>query len=106
MPPRHAWLPPYLDRYTARSLEANKDALLLVMEQQQREKISLIAPQLRSKVMQPGRWNGHRDIPDPYKKSDTAFESVLNLIAMACHQWVNKLGTKHSGNKDDHNDDQ
>lgn len=95
--------------HTARSFdltEANKYALLLVMEQRQLEKISLMAPQLRGKVMLLGRWNGNRDIPDPYKKSDAAFESVLNLIAMACDQWVNKLGTKNSGNKDDHNDDQ
>ncbi|MDF7649032.1 protein tyrosine phosphatase [Pantoea sp. Acro-805] len=95
--------------HTARSFdlnEANKYALLLVMEQRQLEKISLMAPQLRGKVMLLGRWNGNRDIPDPYKKSDAAFESVLNLIALACDQWVNKLGTKNSGNKDDHNDDQ
>lgn len=95
--------------HTARSFdltEANNYALLLVMEQRQLEKISLIAPQLRGKVMLLGRWNGNRDIPDPYKKSDAAFESVLNLIAQACEQWINKLGTKNSGNKNDHNDDQ
>ena len=95
--------------HTARSFdltEANKYALLLVMEQRQLEKISLMAPQLRGKVMLLGRWNGNRDIPDPYKKSDAAFESVLNLIAQACEQWINKLGTKNSGNKNDHNDDQ
>lgn len=98
-----------LDGHTSRSFdltEANKYALLLVMEQRQLEKISLMAPQLRGKVMLLGRWNGNSDIPDPYKKSDAAFESVLNLIALACDQWVNKLGTKNSGNKDDHNDDQ
>ena len=65
-----------------------------------------MAPQLRGKVMLLGRWNGNRDIPDPYKKSDAAYESVLNLIVQACDQWVSRLGNKKSGNKDDHNDDQ
>jgi len=95
--------------HTVRSFditEANKHALLLVMEQSQLEKISLMAPELRGKVMLLGRWNGNRDIPDPYKKSDAAFESVLNLIALACEQWANKLSIQNSGNKDDHNNDQ
>lgn len=86
--------------------EANQYGLLLVMEQKQLEKICLMAPQLRGKVMLLGRWNGNRDIPDPYKKSDAAYESVLNLIVQACDQWVSRLGNKKSGNKDDHNDDQ
>lgn len=84
--------------------EANQYDLLLVMETKQLEKISMLAPELRGKVMLLGRWNGNREIPDPYKKSEAAFESVFNLIAQACDQWVQKLGTKNSGIKYDHND--
>jgi protein-tyrosine phosphatase len=84
--------------------EANKYDLLLVMEQKQLEKISRLAPELRGKVMLLGRWMGNREIPDPYKKSEAAFESVFNLIDQACEQWVEKLGNKTSGRNHDHND--
>lgn len=35
---------------------------------------------------------GEREIPDPYRKSDEAFELVYQLIDQSCKSWVAKLG--------------
>ncbi|HHM2212004.1 TPA: protein tyrosine phosphatase, partial [Klebsiella pneumoniae] len=48
--------------------------LILVMERMHLEQVSNIAPELRGKTMLLGHWNGNKDIPDPYKKSDEAFD--------------------------------
>jgi len=65
--------------------------LILAMEQSHIEQIGRIAPELRGKTMLFGRWLENRDIPDPYRKSDEAFESVYQLIDQACQRWVDKL---------------
>lgn len=65
--------------------------LILVMEQQQLEQVSRIAPEARGKTMLLGHWLGGKEIPDPYKKSDEAFESVFQLINRACNEWAAKL---------------
>lgn len=65
--------------------------LILVMEQQQLEQISNLAPELRGKTMLLGHWNGNKNIPDPYKKSDEAFASVYKLIENSCNAWISKL---------------
>ncbi|WP_434669736.1 protein tyrosine phosphatase [Klebsiella sp. B345] len=65
--------------------------LILVMERQQLEQVSKVAPELRGKTMLLGYWNGNKDIPDPYKKSDEAFDSVYKLIEQSCSYWINKL---------------
>lgn len=44
--------------------------LILVMERMHLEQVSNIAPELRGKTMLLGHWNGNKDIPDPYKKSE------------------------------------
>ena len=61
------------------------------MEQQQLEQVSRIAPEARGKTMLLGHWLGGKEIPDPYKKSDEAFESVFQLINRACNEWAAKL---------------
>ena len=55
--------------------------LILVMEKYHIEQIGRIAPEIRGKTMLFGHWINHREIPDPYKKSDEAFASVFQLIA-------------------------
>lgn len=65
--------------------------LILVMERQQLEQVSNVAPELRGKTMLLGHWNGSKDIPDPYKKSDEAFDSVYKLIEQSCNYWIGKL---------------
>ncbi len=38
-----------------------------------------------------GHWLDHREIPDPYKKSEEAFSSVYKLIELAGERWAEKL---------------
>ncbi len=66
--------------------------LLLVMEHTHLEQISRIAPEARGKTMLFGHWLDGREIPDPYRKSDEAFESVYQLIEQASQRWVARLG--------------
>ncbi|HHT1050708.1 TPA: protein tyrosine phosphatase [Raoultella planticola] len=72
------------------SLAKNYD-LILVMEQEHLEQVSAIAPEARGKTMLLGHWIDKREIPDPYRKSDEAFDSVYKLIDQACQSWVEKL---------------
>ena len=65
--------------------------LILVMEKYHLEKIGQISPEARGKTMLFGHWLNQRDIPDPYRKSDEAFKSVLQLIEEAGQLWVRKL---------------
>ncbi|HBY1693794.1 protein tyrosine phosphatase [Klebsiella pneumoniae] len=66
--------------------------LILVMEKSHIEQICRIAPEARGKTMLFGQWLGHREIPDPYRKSEEAFASVYQLIEQAGLLWVEKLG--------------
>lgn len=74
-----------------RSSMAGEFDLILVMENSHLEQISKIAPQARGKIMLLGHWLDHREIPDPYRKSQEAFESVFQLIDQACQRWAQKL---------------
>lgn len=65
--------------------------LILVMEKEHLNKISSIAPELRGKTMLYGHWLNQRDIPDPYRKSNEAFESVFQLIEKSGRYWADKL---------------
>ncbi|MFG1172052.1 protein tyrosine phosphatase [Erwiniaceae bacterium CAU 1747] len=76
-------------QFTA-ALARNYD-LILVMEKSHLESISNIAPEARGKTMLLGHWSGQREIPDPYRKSREAFESVYGLIEEACGHWTKKL---------------
>ncbi|ENK6265937.1 protein tyrosine phosphatase [Klebsiella quasipneumoniae subsp. quasipneumoniae] len=66
--------------------------LILVMEKAHLEHIGRIAPEVRGKTMLFGQWINHKEIPDPYRKSDEAFDSVYRLIEQAGLCWVKKLG--------------
>lgn len=66
--------------------------LLLVMEHIHLEQLSRIAPEVRGKTMLFGHWLNGKEIPDPYRKSDEAFESVYKLIEQASQQWAVRLG--------------
>lgn len=65
--------------------------LILVMEKYHQEQISRTSPEARGKTMLLGHWLGGREIPDPYRKSQEAFESVYRLIDQACQSWSQKL---------------
>lgn len=66
--------------------------LVLVMEYSHLEQVSRIAPEVRGKTMLFGHWLGGKEIPDPYRKSDEAFESVYQLIEQSTKLWAAKLG--------------
>lgn len=66
--------------------------LILAMEKEHIEQIGRIAPEVRGKTMLFGQWLNCREIPDPYRKSEEAFESVYKLIEQAGISWVEKLG--------------
>ncbi|UIM62996.1 protein tyrosine phosphatase [Klebsiella oxytoca] len=66
--------------------------LILAMEKYHVEQIGRIAPEARGKTMLFAQWLEHKDIPDPYRKSEEAFASVYQLIEQAGLRWVEKLG--------------
>ena len=70
---------------------ARKYDIILVMEKIHLEQVSSIAPEARGKTMLLGHWDNKREIPDPYKKSEEAFDSVFILIDKACQSWADKL---------------
>ncbi|HBR9421712.1 TPA: protein tyrosine phosphatase, partial [Klebsiella pneumoniae] len=65
--------------------------LVLVMERSHLEQVSRIAPEVRGKTMLFGHWLEGKEIPDPYRKSDEAFDSVYQLIDIASQRWAAKL---------------
>ncbi|RJT35161.1 low molecular weight phosphotyrosine protein phosphatase [Rahnella woolbedingensis] len=74
-----------------RSSMAGEFGLILVMENSHLEQISEMVPHARGKIMLLGHWSEHREIPDPYRKSQEAFESVYQLIDQACQRWAQKF---------------
>ena len=73
-----------------RSLGQQYD-LLLVMDHSHLSQVTRISPEVRGKTLLYGHWLGAKEIPDPYRKSDEAFESVYQLIDQASQQWVARL---------------
>lgn len=69
----------------------SKYDLILVMEKSHLAKITEISPEASGKTMLLGHWLALTEIPDPYKKSREAFESVYKLIDKASQTWVVKL---------------
>ncbi|HHS9880256.1 arsenate reductase/protein-tyrosine-phosphatase family protein [Klebsiella aerogenes] len=67
--------------------------LILVMEKSHLESVSRIAPEVRGKTMLLGHWLEGKEIPDPYRKSDEAFDSVFKLINLSCQRWIEKLNS-------------
>ncbi|KMK01537.1 protein tyrosine phosphatase [Pluralibacter gergoviae] len=83
-----------LDGHTGRQFTRSlgqKYDLLLVMDNSHLSQITRIAPEIRGKTLLFGHWLGGKEIPDPYRKSDEAFESVYQLIDQASQHWVARL---------------
>ncbi|HIF0661271.1 TPA: protein tyrosine phosphatase [Klebsiella pneumoniae] len=84
-----------LDNHEGRQLTsamARNYDLLLVMEHYHVQQINQIAPEVRGKTMLLGHWLGGKEIPDPYRKNEEAFELVYKLVEQSCSGWANKLG--------------
>ncbi|MEY2266992.1 protein tyrosine phosphatase [Klebsiella pneumoniae] len=85
-----------LEGHKARQLTssiAKQYDLILVMERSHVEQIGSIAPEVRGKIMLFGHWLDRKNIPDPYKKSEEAFELVYKLIEQAGSLWASKLAS-------------
>ena len=70
---------------------ARQFELILAMDKSHIEEISRISPEARGKTMLFGHWIAQKEIPDPYRKSEEAFESVYNLIDKSGRLWAEKL---------------
>lgn len=66
--------------------------LILVMERSHVEQITQQATEARGKTLLLGHWSERKEIPDPYRQSEEAFEYVYQLIDNACQSWSKKLG--------------
>ena len=65
--------------------------LILVMERSHREAVADIDPTARGKTYLLGHWNGGKEIPDPYKRSEAVYQQALDLIDEALPNWVKRL---------------
>ncbi len=65
--------------------------LILVMSDGQRRAVTELYPAASGKTMLVTRWTGEGEVPDPYRKSRSAFEHVHRLLTQAADAWVGKL---------------
>ncbi|MCG7562507.1 MULTISPECIES: low molecular weight protein-tyrosine-phosphatase [Pseudoalteromonas] len=65
----------------------SQNSVILVMEQRHLEDLCSRYPQARGKTFLLGKWLGDKEIPDPYRQSQEAFEHVYELINSACSAW-------------------
>lgn len=70
---------------------ANESDLILVMEKRHLEGVLKIAPQARGKVFLLGKWQGDREIRDPYGQGKPAFAHAYALIEDAVQAWAQRL---------------
>ena len=83
-----------LDGHCARQLSGamcRESELILAMEKRHIATLHEMAPEMRGKVMLFGHWDNEREIPDPYRKSEEAFEAVYQLLDRSASQWAQAL---------------
>ena len=68
-----------------------KSDLILVMEPEHLRFIAAMAPENRGKSLLFGQWLETKDIPDPYRKSQEAFEYVFEQLGKASQEWARRL---------------
>jgi len=77
-------------RQITSNLVAN-NSVILVMELRHVNDLCARYPQARGKTFLLGKWIGDKEIPDPYRQSQEAFEHVYALIDSACSAWQKYL---------------
>ncbi|MFJ7796061.1 low molecular weight protein-tyrosine-phosphatase [Pseudomonas sp. NPDC096950] len=70
----------------------NDSDLILVMEKQHVSQVLKIASHARGKVFLLGKWQGEREIQDPYRQGKAAFIHAHALIEDAVCSWAQRLG--------------
>ncbi|QLU67417.1 low molecular weight protein-tyrosine-phosphatase Wzb [Citrobacter freundii] len=68
--------------------------LILTMEKRHITVLCDMAPEMRGKVMLFGHWDSEREIPDPYRKSQDAFDAVYALLEQSARQWAQALNAE------------
>lgn len=61
--------------------------LVLAMEKRHLAALHAIAPHARGKTFLLGRWDGDREVPDPYGKPRQHFDETYALIDRLLHGW-------------------
>ena len=83
-----------MDSHQGRQLNSElvaQNSVILVMEQRHLDDLHSCYPEARGKTFLLGKWLDNQDIPDPYRKSQEAFEHVYALIESACSAWQKYL---------------
>ena len=81
--------------FTARQLTpaiVDESDLILVMEKEHVKGVLRIASHARGKVFLLGKWQGEREIKDPYRQGKAAFVHAHALIEDAVCSWAQRLG--------------
>lgn len=65
--------------------------LILAMEQEQVDVITRRAPHALGRTFLLGKWQGERDIPDPYRHARPVFEQAYRSIQAAVAGWMPHL---------------
>lgn len=68
-----------------------QSSLILAMEKTHVAEIGRMAPEASGKVFMLSRWDGGRDVPDPYRQERAAFEHVFALIDQGVSSWLRYL---------------
>lgn len=66
--------------------------LILVMDDMQKQHISMQYPYARGKVFRLGE-AAKRDIPDPYRQEEEVFRTVYSMIENGVDQWVKRINS-------------
>ncbi|MCY1364847.1 Low molecular weight protein-tyrosine-phosphatase Wzb [compost metagenome] len=65
--------------------------LVLVMEKRHQRDLLAMAPEARGKTFLLGKWQDDREIPDPYRQSEAAFEHAYALIREGVDAWARRI---------------
>lgn len=82
--------PTHVARKLTRDMCRQAD-LILVMENRQKDKVMQLAPVASGKTMLLGHWLEHKEITDPFKKSQEVYEHVYQHIEQAVSSWQKRL---------------
>lgn len=66
--------------------------LILALDGGHYEWILSHCPELRGRVFKLGRWNGDKDVADPFRHPREAFEEAFERIEEFTESWMSRLG--------------
>lgn len=66
--------------------------IILVMDELQKQQISIQYPYTRGKVFRLGEAN-RQDIPDPYRQDPEVFRTVFTLIESGVNEWTKRINS-------------